>query len=207
VFEALPAGSYSLLAEDANGCREEISLQIGALAPLRPGPDTYVLDCATPGLTLRPLLLSGGEGPVSYQWSDGSTGPELEVSETGVYGLQVSGRCDSFSLQIQVQPGWDTLGGAFFVPNVFSPNGDGYNDRFELALSPDYTLLDFELQVYDRWGNYLFRTQQPDAPWDGRFRGRLMDPGVYVWQLRARVADCRGREQAVYEKGDVTLVR
>ena len=68
------------------------------------------------------------------------------------------------------------------------------------------TVLSYSLDVFDRWGNMVFRTEQSEADWDGVFRARLSDGDVYPWLLRARVLYC-GREISIFQRGDVTVVR
>ena len=88
-----------------------------------------------------------------------------------------------------------------YIPNAFSPNGDGVNDTltpyFDHAL---YQLLDF--QVFDRWGNNVFKCNGLCA-WDGINSGEASPAGVYVYylQLKGQVGDI----SEVY--GDVTLLR
>ncbi|MDX2133960.1 MAG: gliding motility-associated C-terminal domain-containing protein [Saprospiraceae bacterium] len=93
-----------------------------------------------------------------------------------------------------------------FVPTGFSPDGDGNNDRLLVHGQSDTRVLQFS--VYDRWGEqvYLgrdFFLNDPDQGWDGYFRGRPGDPGVYIWVLEVAYAD--GVREVF--KGDVVLVR
>ena len=71
---------------------------------------------------------------------------------------------------------------ALFIPNVFTPNGDGINDVFRVIGSEDCLL---EMSIYDRWGNLLYTTQTAPFVWDGRLRnGELASEGAYVYLLR-----------------------
>jgi gliding motility-associated-like protein len=97
----------------------------------------------------------------------------------------------------------------FATPNAFSPNGDGNNDVFEIALPPDTELLEFA--IYDRWGSMVYLDACPCTPnanglietWDGNYQGKPANPAVYAWVARLR--DGSGIERL--EKGDMTLVR
>jgi gliding motility-associated-like protein len=87
-----------------------------------------------------------------------------------------------------------------FVPNAFSPNGDGLND----VLYVRGRILDkVEFAVFDRWGEKLFETKDKDKGWDGVFRGKKCEPGIYVYYLDAI---CIGGERYIH-KGNVTLIR
>ncbi|MFK8055432.1 MAG: gliding motility-associated C-terminal domain-containing protein [Saprospiraceae bacterium] len=97
----------------------------------------------------------------------------------------------------------------FATPTAFSPNGDGNNDFFEIALPPDVELL--ELAIYDRWGSMVYQGACPCTrnanglieTWDGNYQGKPANPAVFPWI--ARVRNAQGEERL--EKGDVTLVR
>jgi hypothetical protein len=94
-----------------------------------------------------------------------------------------------------------------FVPNVFSPNGDGQNELFSIYGDPVSVTRVRSLQVYSRWGESLFEMQDfaPDGQqgWDGTFKGQKLNPAVYVWQAVVEFAD--GKTELF--SGDVTLVR
>jgi gliding motility-associated-like protein len=94
-----------------------------------------------------------------------------------------------------------------FVPNIFSPNDDGFNDYFTLYAGADVAEIE-KLIVFDRWGNALFERDEflPNVDilgWDGNFRGKPMNTGVYVFYAEVRLID--GSTEIV--KGDVTLMR
>ena len=97
----------------------------------------------------------------------------------------------------------------FATPTAFSPNGDGNNDFFEIALPPDSELL--ELAIYDRWGSMVYQGACPCTSninglietWNGIYQGKPANSGVFAWIVRVRNA--QGEERL--EKGDVTLVR
>lgn len=87
-----------------------------------------------------------------------------------------------------------------FIPNAFTPNGDGQND---VLFVRGTNLTDVYLTVYNRWGEMVFETNDINMGWDGYFRGELLNPDVYGYYLRCR---CEGGEE-YFEKGNVTLLR
>jgi len=87
-----------------------------------------------------------------------------------------------------------------FVPNIFSPNGDAYNDVLYVRGKGVASLQFF---IYDRWGEKVFETSSLDDGWDGTFRGKKMNNGVFVYYLKATFTD--GNEAT--QKGDITLIR
>ena len=90
--------------------------------------------------------------------------------------------------------------GTLFVPNTFTPNGDGVNDRF-YALSSEVSEL--RLLVFNRWGEQIFSTDQLDGAWDGTFKGKESPIDTYVW--RVDYTETNGTDRTVY--GHVNLVR
>ncbi len=93
----------------------------------------------------------------------------------------------------------------FYVPTAFTPNGDGKNDRF-LPLGAFHDIKSYNLQIYNRWGEMIFESDDytsDDAGWDGSFNGKPAPNGAYVYVVKYQAAD--GQE---YEKkGTVTLAR
>ena len=95
-----------------------------------------------------------------------------------------------------------------FVPNIFSPNGDGSNDLLSVFSSEQKVLAVKSFQVFDRWGANVFVSENfpPNdlsAGWDGTFNGKEMNSGVYVWIAEVELLD--GRTEVI--EGDVDLVR
>ena len=95
-----------------------------------------------------------------------------------------------------------------YVPNAFSPNGNGINDTFTLYSDSRFSPIISELHIYDRWGNevfvnYDFPPNNEEFGWKGDFRGEPHNPGVFVYHATIEYID--GSRQ--FFKGDVTLIR
>jgi len=90
---------------------------------------------------------------------------------------------------------------AIYIPNIFSPNGDGVNDAVEVTA---YGLSTYSWAVFTRYGEKVFETNDPDAVWDGTHRGKALDPGVFVVHLQYVNLESGAEGQIVR---DVTLVR
>ena len=87
-----------------------------------------------------------------------------------------------------------------FVPNAFTPNGDGKNDILYVR---GEVVLEVAFKVYDRWGEKVFETTDLAHGWDGTFRGQPCEPGVYDYHLQVT---CLGLKR-YFKKGNVTLLR
>ncbi len=88
----------------------------------------------------------------------------------------------------------------YFVPNGFSPQGDGINDEF---LVYGEALKDFSLVIFNRWGEKVFETNVQSQGWDGTFKGILQSPGVFTYYLDATYLD----DKEISTKGSITLIR
>lgn len=91
-----------------------------------------------------------------------------------------------------------------FVPNAFTPDGDGLNDQFGAFFSGN--LIQMNLKIFNRFGNLIFETTKPDQFWDGRMNGGIVPAGVYTWKLDYEVFIRKGR-QKFSEAGMVTVLR
>jgi gliding motility-associated-like protein len=67
------------------------------------------------------------------------------------------------------------------MPNVFTPNGDGFNDYFKPNIITKFT--SSSLEIYNRWGKLIFKTNDLQAGWDGKVKGKMSSDGVYYWIL------------------------
>jgi gliding motility-associated-like protein len=153
-------------------------------------------------------LLATPSSGVSYSWVPANVvsdptiaNPTATVQQTTTFYVTVTdGICTRMdSVKVTV---YDLICDEpdIFVPNTFTPNGDGANDTL-FVRGRHIERLDF--QVFDRWGERVFRTEDITIGWDGRFGGKPADPAVFVYHLTAWCAD----GQRFFKKGNVTVVR
>lgn len=154
----------------SNGCySDSISKQIQVIEPPNEfslGADTSICQGANIQLSVNAPLAE------AYQWSDGSSNQSLMVSTAGTYILQADyGVCGTYADTISVQViNCDTStvpNCNLFVPNAFSPNGDGVNETFKPRLPLGSAAILRELAIYNRWGNRVFSTNDWNATWNG----------------------------------------
>lgn len=138
-------------------------------------------------------------GGVSILWSDGSTGPTYTTSSSDTVWVLVSqGPCSaSDTVLVSIAP----CNAVVEMPNVFTPNGSGYNEQFQpIALQGVSSL---QLGIYNRWGQLMYETRSLNFAWDGRSPAGVQVPdGVYFWVLNYEGADGPGEQH-----GTVTLLR
>lgn len=102
---------------------------------------------------------------------------------------------DSTAVTIEVKP---TSG--VYVPNAFTPNGDGRNEIFKVVT---YNINEFEAFIYDRWGNLVYKWNDLDGGWDGTYKGELVQEDTFVWEVKAKGVDGKHYNP----RGKVSVVR
>jgi gliding motility-associated-like protein len=88
-----------------------------------------------------------------------------------------------------------------YAPNAFSPDGDGVNDIFKVV---GYGEKEVELDIFNRWGELIFRSEGSDKGWDGQFNGLVVKNDVYVYRLKY-TGICDAEEREVI--GHVTVLK
>jgi gliding motility-associated-like protein len=145
---------------------------------------------------------------VSWAWSPaaavsnpGMAAPTAVVNATTTFYVSVSdGTCtaiDSVTVRVHELVCGDP---DIFVPDAFTPNGDGSNDALFVR---GRHIASMELKVFDRWGETVFDTDDQGSAWDGSYKGKPVDPAVYVYWLTVKCAD----GQDYFHKGNVTVIR
>ena len=101
------------------------------------------------------------------------------------------------------------LNDSIYIPNAFSPNEDGRNDRFEIFTKPGISGVVKSYMVYNRWGSLLFErkdfpihTDSPDNWWDGYFQGEKATPDTYVYHIEIEYTNGR----SIIYTGSINLV-
>jgi gliding motility-associated-like protein len=147
------------------------------------------------------INLHAGGGYTNYLWSTGSQDSILSVDKQGSYWAQVEDiHCckNSDTTFVQVFE--------YFIPNAFSPNGDGLNDFFRVYAS--YKNITFTMIIFDRWGQMVFESDNVDKVWDGTWKGQYCPPGSYVWSVKIGFLGQDIITQGdIAFKGTVTIVR
>ncbi len=193
------AGTY-LVTGNVSGCATfpaEAKVEVVPAPTPDLGPDTLIC----PDLEGFSMQLFPGDF-AAYRWQDGSAEPFFDVLEEGTFTVQVwdSHGCtagDTLTLYQRCPTKW-------FVPNAFSPNGDGVNDAFRVF---GEDILSLDLRVYDRWGTLLFQTNDPSQGWDGRYKGEALNSGVFLWKAAIEGYRRNGKKFTEILSGDVALIR
>ena len=140
---------------------------------------------------------------ISYSWYAGSEefastqSVTVTPNETTLFHAYVtvcSGQRYTDSLTIYVIP---------YIPNAFTPNGDGRNDIFNITGIPVDNIIHYRFQIFNRFGQMMFATSDVSIGWDGKLNGELCPEGVYIWSITYESAD----KKQITNKGIITLLR
>jgi gliding motility-associated-like protein len=210
LMPSIPDGQHLVEISDAYGCTADTTVVVD----LPPVPvitlpteetvslgETLVLQAQTnltswQSLVWTPLPDSACANCLSQAWIPQVSGV-YEVAITDTFGCSATA-----SVRVLVRKQID-----IYIPNIFSPNLDGNNDFWAFNAGPSVVALN-SLQIFDRWGSMVYFWDAPipvnEWPgWDGTYKGDKLNPGVFVYYLKVRLAN--GEE--VLKKGDVTVIR
>ena len=104
--------------------------------------------------------------------------------------------------QVTVRFNNECTNSVFHLPNIFSPNGDGNNDEWRLYTNNPEEFI--SISIFDRYGNFVFQTDEIDKSWDGKYKGQDVTIGVYVYRVHLI---CPYDRNDYYISGDVTVIR
>jgi len=210
-LEGQPGVYEAEVVELFSGCKQSYNISIPGPPPLSANftviPNQSCIDIIdntvqvidlTTGATGGWIDFGDGSAPIPY-----ASGSFIEHDYTLVGDFRITftvtndlGCRDTFSRQVCVENK-----GLLYIPNVFSPNGDGNNDIFGIQA---FGVGEISWTIFSRWGEKLFESHSLDAFWDGTFHGTVLDPGVFVVQVEYtdQVTGKRGEKMET-----LTLVR
>ncbi len=196
--------TYTVSIDDANGfchVEKDVTIIVSPFVTVTPVLDTIFQGQSVP-------ILASFDPSYTYSWSPANwldnaeinnpvSTPEQDVS----YILTVTdenGCVVERTVVIVVQTLCEEP--YVFIPTGFTPNGDGKNDQFRVIGN---NLAEVHLVVYNRWGEPVFETNDPNDGWDGTFKGKLLPPDAYGFYAEVT---CAGGLK-FFKKGNVTLIR
>lgn len=194
-------GAYTVqLTAKYRVCPEQIvtkSLNIFKNVGIDLGPDTSI--CLGSQAIVLKDMINAGNPAAQWLWNTGDRGASITVASDGLYFATVRiGGCEA-SDSVHIKNDCYVI-----FPNGFSPNKDGVNDNFNPRDYFTKGCKTFKMQIYNRWGQTIFETDQTEGRgWDGNFNGVPQPSGVYIYSIEAMFVD----GQTISKKGNVTLLR
>ena len=147
-------------------------------------------------------ITAGTNSAYSYEWNTGETTPTITAMNPGPYNVTITaGQCP-IEDGITLRPYCPSY---LYVPNAFTPDGDGLNDEFAPQA---YNLEgDYNFYIYNRWGELIFQSTDLNTKWDGTYMGRECQIDVYVWKVYYSVEHPDGNPRKEQKTGRVSLIR
>jgi gliding motility-associated-like protein len=197
------AGNYTVTVTDQNGCTAVNQISISDVPP-----PVVNVSASSPVVLEGDTIQLTATGALTYLWSP-STGlsctacpsPLAAPPQTITYqvtGTDGNGCSTTRSITIDV----DIRCAELFVPSIFSPNGQGPGKNEQLCVLND-CIAEMDFGVYNRWGQLVFETKDPQQCWDGTKDGKEVSTGVYTFRLYAKLLN----GVTVRKAGNVTLTR
>lgn len=213
-MQAATSNDYPLnfpeLAIDVVPLDMQVSIQGGLISFPRESP--YYEVCATtpaPRIIKADTLL-GCEAnwqvslpSAAFEWEDGYPEATRLLEATGAYRARNSDCGNPLVYEFQLDRALCDC--EVYLPNAFSPNGDGRNDVLELFSNCQLT--EIEASVFDRWGNLVFQGHSAENLWDGTVRRENAKEGVYILMVNYVLRSASGGVQEGTLAGEIVLVR
>ncbi len=202
----LTPGNYTVTVTDNNLCTETINIVIATSPPITASVSN-VKNVSCYGLSdgSATVQASGGTPPYTYSWN---TNPVQNTAtatnlRAGNYTVTINdnGGCSTTSSLTVKEPASGTCGDVYF-PNSFTPNGDSKNEGFG-PLGNIAAISNYQLIVYNRYGELVFSSKDPNEKWNGYHKTKLNSPGAYVWHASFLFKNRIKRA----EQGTVTVIR
>lgn len=182
-FIASAPGNYYVWVT-TNGCntKDTIVIRYDSLPVFSLGPDFLI--CSGQQMVLTPVVKRGRV--LNYLWQDGSNNFAINVNTPGIYSLQLFNTCGRNTDTVIVSKGACKL----YVPNAFTPNGDGLNDIFKASYGDNITK--FKMTIYNRWGQKVFEANDINNGWNGTL-GEKMLTGAFIWMIQYDTVDVKNQ--------------
>jgi gliding motility-associated-like protein len=181
IFENLDPGTYRIEISTPGGCYLDTSVVVPFFDPVIPSVIERHInpDCIEAGKAWFTISPDNGRNKIIYKQDTLSAAFLFEDLEEGLHHFSVVDEyfCElqAFDLQLSLEGSCDTM----YFPTAFTPNNDGRNDQFR-GLG-NRSVRDYELSVYNRWGEKIFNTRNVLSGWNGKINGVDQPSGIYIW--------------------------
>jgi gliding motility-associated-like protein len=194
----LPAGMYTIVAEDANTCRDTVIKTLADPAAIEIEEKVSPAWCELKYDGSVEVIATGGSGMLSISWEGNYSGYELTNLRPGIYTYYISDANTGCTIADSVEITTEREE-CVRIPTAFSPNGDGVNDEWRMG-QMQYFYPNATIEVYNRWGELVFNSKGYSFPWDGTYNGEPLPVDSYHF-----IIDFGNGEKPVV--GQVTILK
>ncbi len=202
----LAAQLYTLTLIDSNSCLHFQDVEVPQIPEILIDYTPPIIACEDDSILLLVNSINTNPSDITWNWFDGTNENYTYIFEPGIYNVEISNDCQLLKENISVGLEDDPRESYFFIPNIFSPNNDGNNDQFQIFPSKDIEILNFEIHIFNRWGALIFESNDLNESWNGTFKDKVVENGVYTWWMEADIRACK-RNINFFKKGDITIVK
>jgi gliding motility-associated-like protein len=193
---------YKIVATNSYGCEDSAFLPINVYKKpvVNAGSDKLILSGDTAVLN---GLVKGTA--INYSWSPGIYINDVNLMQPKVYPVQDITYTLNAASTVGCGTAYDNVNvqlyKGFFIPNSFTPNGDGKNDKFKLIPFDNYKLVRFV--IYNRWGAVVFTSTNINDGWNGTYKGFPQPTGSYIYYIEL----LNSNSEKIIKQGTITLLR
>lgn len=194
--------SYNVVISNSFGCRDSAWVKVTVQKNLymNAGPDHSINlgDSVVLNATVTGTLVDFFWSPATFINDVHKVAPTVYPTEDAVYTLTANSTvgCGAGTSSAKIKVFKD-----IFIPNAFTPNDDGRNDKFQVIAANNYK--QFKLLIFNKWGKVIYSSSDINNYWDGRYKTELQATGAYVYVVEMRTAS----NKKIIRKGSVMLLR
>lgn len=149
---------------------------------------------------------------VSYKWYAEGAKPNFSTLENNTF--EYSNDIEDYPLLLVVENQYHCVDSlektvrmesdlVIYTPNSFTPNGDGINDYWKIHLM-GIDIYNFHLEIFNRWGEMVFESMDPDGQWDGTYNNKMVEDGAYIWKI---TASDKQNDKRYEFKGQISVIK
>ncbi len=193
-----PGKTTVYVTQTINNCESgkiPILIDVKAYPHVTLGPDTVI--CKQ-----LPLLIGARNDSFKYAWNTGDSLCCIQPQTSGLYILSATNACGTVydSIRVNLLNCWKEC---LWIPDAFTPNGDGKNDKFHLI--ERCPLSEYYIRIFNRWGELVFLSDNINYSWDAIQMGKPVEPGTYYYMIEF-LANITGATHVIL-KGEVLVIR
>ena len=192
------SGDYDQHFTAPDGCDSTVTLHLTIL-----NPSVYIISHNPDFCSTHETVLEAMSDFEQFVWNTGDTMQSISVEDPGVYSVTASNKfCDG-----RAHYTIDNCEFVVYLPNAITPTrSDGINDYISLPEAVRPELTNFEILIFDRWGEIIFASTDVDFVWDGTCNGKPVENGVYVYLMRYTPKSNEPTGKPVTKRGSITVL-
>jgi gliding motility-associated-like protein len=180
-FNNLGANTYTISVMDAALCTASVPVTVTEPAVLSLDAESTDASCPVSNDGSIKLTIAGGSQPYTVIWSDGTATQNRQDIPAGTYSVVVADK-NGCAASLNVELHFSGTDNCLEIPDIITPNNDGYNDRWEIKNIDLFPKA--EVFVFTRWGKLVFNSRNLSAnPWNGTYKGRILPTDSYHYIL------------------------